>query len=582
MTLHVCVLGIDGSGKSTISAALPYALAAETGLLVGSAGEAFRVVAPEEDHLASKFHPDGLPVSARLSTRLKRLAKRLVDARKLYPAAKLSQMVLQDVAAASLGGRHWANVVVSDGNALLSAMGRAGNYLRAASDGEAARRPPPEAEDLEAVLSYVFDGVPVPPERQSRLPRLQRARLIYKLAGRLGLRAAWLPDVVVFLDLSPEVAVARIAARGQKVDRHENPADLAQAREMYLKSARALELYRSPEAVHRIPVDGLSPGEILGEVVDALRPRLRAQQEEAARAENGRPLGTSERADGEMRKTARDPRYLTRYLFPKFFRGAWREPTFLFSDLGRLFLEEGYSAGVMRAIYDRDEKRYGPLDRVFLEYPLHRAVYDRLHILTKKIEAGLESRLGADREVRVFTAPSGFAYDIFCPLEALAERMPDRVRSVELVAADLDPHGALAGELEGRAGKLGVRFAFHRGDMTDEAVRREFERAAPYDLALFVGLSSWLPKPSVLDHLRWVRNNLREDGLLVTDSFTPEAYALSGRYAGFRANYYEPDVYRTLLDYCGFDGVGADVESGRDGINHVVLAAPRARLNGGR
>jgi hypothetical protein len=29
---------------------------------------------------------------------------------------------------------------------------------------------------------------------------------------------------------------------------------------------------------------------------------------------------------------------------------------------------------------------------------------------------------------------------------------------------------------------------------------------------------------------------------------------------------------RTLLDYCGFDGLGADIESGRDGINHVVLA----------
>ena len=33
MTLHVCILGIDGSGKSTISAALPAILAAEMGLV---------------------------------------------------------------------------------------------------------------------------------------------------------------------------------------------------------------------------------------------------------------------------------------------------------------------------------------------------------------------------------------------------------------------------------------------------------------------------------------------------------------------------------------------------------------------
>jgi hypothetical protein len=145
------------------------------------------------------------------------------------------------------------------------------------------------------------------------------------------------------------------------------------------------------------------------------------------------------------------------------------------------------------------------------------------------------------------------------------------------MATDLDPHGALAGELTGRAERLGIRFRFLRGDMTDGEMRRRFEEKAPYDVALFVGLSSWLPKPQTLDHLRWIRENLREDGLLVTDSFTPEAYALSGRYVGYKANYYEPEVYRVLVDYCGFDGLGADVESGRDGINHVLIAAPRVR-----
>ncbi len=140
MTLHVCVLGIDGSGKSTISAALPAVLAAEAGLVAGAAGEKFRVCGPEEDHLAPKFHPDGLPLSARLSTRFKRTAKRLVDNRTLYPAFKIAQMVTQDVAAAALGGRYRAHAVISDGNALLSATGRAANYLRAASDGATSRR----------------------------------------------------------------------------------------------------------------------------------------------------------------------------------------------------------------------------------------------------------------------------------------------------------------------------------------------------------------------------------------------------------------------------------------------------------
>jgi hypothetical protein len=573
MTLHVCILGIDGSGKSTISAALPAILAAELGLVAGAAGETFRVSDPDEDHLALKYHPDGLPVSARLSTRFKRKAKRLVDNRKLYPAFKIAQMVAQDIAASALAKRYRAHVIISDGNALLAATGRAANYLRAASDG--GHKPAPGPEDLRAVFSYIIEGKAIPPESQRRLPPLQRARAIYRMSCRLGLQAAWLPDILVFLDLSPQISIARIASRGKKVDRHENLADLAQAREMYLKSLEAFGRYRSFEATYRIPLDDLSPGDTVGALVEALRPYLLADQEETLAS--GEPLGTSRRTGNAMRKTALDHRYLIRYLLAKWFRGAWREPTFLFSSLGRLFLDEGYSAGVMRVIYDQDEKRYGLLDRVFLEYPLHRAVYDRLQILTRKIEAELEARLQAGREVRIFTAPSGFAYDLFRPLETIAGRLPEFMDRVEIVATDLDPHEALAGELAQRAEKLGIRFTFLRGDMTDGEMRQRFEMKAPYDVALFVGLSSWLPKPQILDHLRWIRKNLREDGLLVTDSFTPEAYALSGRYVGYKANYYEPEVYRVLVDYCGFDGLGADVESGRDRINHVLIASPRVR-----
>jgi hypothetical protein len=123
--------------------------------------------------------------------------------------------------------------------------------------------------------------------------------------------------------------------------------------------------------------------------------------------------------------------------------------------------------------------------------------------------------------------------------------------------------------------KLGIRFEFLRGNMTDGGMRDQFAASAPFDVILFVGLSAWLPKPGVLDHLLWIRKKLREDGILVTDSFTAETYALSGRYIGYRANYYEPEVYRTLVDHCGFDGLGAEVESGRDGINHVLVATLR-------
>ena len=571
MTLHVCVLGIDGSGKSTITAALPGIFAAEMNLQAGSAGEAFRFVGPDEDHLASHFYPDGLPIPARLAVRLKRAAKQSVNNRRLYPIYKLAHMIFQDSAARRLGERYRAPLIISDGNTFLSATGRAANYLRPASGNRTADVPAPNAEDLKNVFSYIFDGQSVSAESQRRLPRLWKGKLIYKTMRLLGLDVS-LPDVVIFLDLSPAVAIERIMSRRQKIDHHENEADLTQAREMYLKTIEAFRRYRSNDVAHCIDVDDLTLQQTVGAVIEALRPHILAQQ---TKGTTKRPLGTSGLTTGAIRGKALNYRYVTHYLMAKAFSGAWREPTFFFSGLGRLFLKEGYSAGVMRAIYDRDEKQHGLLDRVFLEYPLHRAVYDRLQILTKAIEPQLEARLRGGQEVRIFTAPSGFAYDLFRPLESIAKRMPDAMRQVQLVAADLDPHDVLANELNERAARLKVEFKFLRGDLTSDEMRAKFSATAPYDLILFVGLSSWLPKPQLLQHFRWVRENITDDGLFITDSFTPEAYALSGRYVGYKAHYYTPEVYKAILDYCGFESLGAQVASGRDRINHVLLAAPR-------
>ena len=331
---------------------------------------------------------------------------------------------------------------------------------------------------------------------------------------------------------------------------------------------QAFQAYRTPQSAHVIHIDELSIGQTLQAISETLQPHLRAAN--FAERVSTSPLGTTDLADEVIRKKTVNQRYLFRYLLLKCFSGAWREPTFFFSKLGRLFLKEGYSAGIMRAIYDRDEKEYGALDHIFLEYSLHRAVYDRLQILVRKIQPELEARLANGGELRIFTAPSGFAYDLFRPLEEIARRDPDARKRVHVTAADLDPHGVLQEELSARANRLGIRFTFHRGDITAPSMLERLEETAPFDLALFVGLSSWLPKPQTLRHLSWLRENLRPDGQLITDCFTPEAYALSGRYIGYKANYYTPDVYKAMLDFCGFDGLNADVESGRDRINHVL------------
>ena len=65
MTTHVCILGIDGSGKSTVVDALPDLMSGLTGVRAATAGESFRVVEPDQTLLAPGFSPSGRPISAR-------------------------------------------------------------------------------------------------------------------------------------------------------------------------------------------------------------------------------------------------------------------------------------------------------------------------------------------------------------------------------------------------------------------------------------------------------------------------------------------------------------------------------------
>src|SRR5437667_9760923 len=113
MTLHVCILGIDGSGKSTITAALPGILASQMNLIVGSAGDTYRISAPEEDHLDVKFHPEGMPLSVYLNGWLKRMAGRFVDNRRLYPVFKLAQMIFKDNTTKKLGEQYQIDLIIS-------------------------------------------------------------------------------------------------------------------------------------------------------------------------------------------------------------------------------------------------------------------------------------------------------------------------------------------------------------------------------------------------------------------------------------------------------------------------------------
>src|SRR5262249_14385052 len=158
----------------------------------------FRVCGPDEDHLAPRFEPDGLPLTARLSRHLRGLAKRFVNRRRIYPLFKLAQMAFQDATALRLRPRHAVTCVGSDGNTVLSTTGRAANYLRPASDGGGAL----EGEYVCAAVEHVFCGNPLPAPIRAKLRGIGKARAFYRVLTGIGFPRAWLPDQVVFLDIS--------------------------------------------------------------------------------------------------------------------------------------------------------------------------------------------------------------------------------------------------------------------------------------------------------------------------------------------------------------------------------------------
>jgi len=197
MTLRVAVIGIDGSGKSTLARALPMALSAECGIVAGAAGDELWVFGPDQDHMAPGFHPRGLPHAARVARLCRRLAKKLTGNARLYPYFKLANLMFHDDAAVSVARRYGCDVMVSDCNLVLSAMGRGSNYRRGSS------RERSRVDDLRAVFEYLLEGRPLPAGSASRLPSLDAAGAVARLARLLGFDGVWLPDVVLFLDVDP-------------------------------------------------------------------------------------------------------------------------------------------------------------------------------------------------------------------------------------------------------------------------------------------------------------------------------------------------------------------------------------------
>lgn len=211
----VAVLGIDGSGKSTLSGRLARSPSGGTACLIGDRLELFT---------------DGTPRAAQplLKETLRSWINRRVKRAKslgAYKVPKMAELLLRDALLGEATRWYHADLVVMDGSPALNMTAWATLYREGLFD---------EARCAQALR--ILSGTRVP-RRHPLLREIPELRVM----RRLGLTQLALPDAAVFLDADPAVCVDRIDRRGQEKQVHETVEKLSRLRDAYRVVVSALQ-----------------------------------------------------------------------------------------------------------------------------------------------------------------------------------------------------------------------------------------------------------------------------------------------------------------------------------------------------
>lgn len=207
----LAVLGIDGSGKSTVSRRVAERLSG-----------ACRV-ARVSDHL--EFYSGGRCTTVRALPReaaRQAVARYAKTARSLerYKIPKLAELLLRDHLLSEIRRWHAPEITILDGSPLINMTAWARLYKEELHD-------PAVAEAALRVLAGLAEKADGERVELAKLPELRALE-------RFGLAGLNVPDALVMLDADPGVCMRRILDRGEKVQAHESPEKLFRLREGYL------------------------------------------------------------------------------------------------------------------------------------------------------------------------------------------------------------------------------------------------------------------------------------------------------------------------------------------------------------
>ncbi|MEE9554591.1 MAG: 1-acyl-sn-glycerol-3-phosphate acyltransferase [candidate division Zixibacteria bacterium] len=227
---QVAFLGIDGSGKSTISSSVAKSLSVES--RVGLVSDELRFFEHgESEHLQPLATEKIRHAIGGYSKKAKSL--------KFYKIPKLTELLLRDQLLGMVRRWYSPDLVVMDGSPLLNLLAWSSLYKGDIMDN--------------AVCSKIIGIV------SGRVRETKRDDPIYALfpelahLKRLGLAKLSLPDIVVLIDIKPETACGRIDSRGEHKQVHETVDKLSRLRDAYL---RVCDVIREDWNVPTLIIDG--------------------------------------------------------------------------------------------------------------------------------------------------------------------------------------------------------------------------------------------------------------------------------------------------------------------------------------
>jgi len=216
--LTVAVLGIDGSGKSTLSREISRKMS-----------DARRVCLVTD---GLELYENGNPKSVQplLTEKVREAVGRYAKTAKslrLYKAPKVTELLLRDRIMADLGRWYTSDIVVMDGSPLLNMVAWAVLYKEGKLSEETCAK-------AISVLTGESQRIDVDDPIFTEFPELTYIK-------GMKLNTLKLPDVVLFLDVRPATACERIAARGKPQQVHETEEKLGQLREAYRMSCNVVQ-----------------------------------------------------------------------------------------------------------------------------------------------------------------------------------------------------------------------------------------------------------------------------------------------------------------------------------------------------